>query len=195
VRTLRTAVLAALMVLAVIVLMGVGGERQIGPWGPVLSLPETTTPVTLADHALLYTTSSKELRYVDGDGNDHELGAIGDISRAEMYVYENAVTTAIDTASIWHPLQLAGFTVGQLAGWTFDVGAIRAIASVATDGGDALFTTSVAHGFTVDDPVGIVGTTNYNGLATVTATPGATTFKQGSAFAFDEAATPSFRVG
>lgn len=73
----------------------------------------------------------------------------------------------------------------------------RIITAIAdAGGGNVQFTTSVAHGFTSGNPVGIAGTVNYNGASTIVATPTPWTFTIAAAYVAETpaSATASSRI-
>ena len=81
----------------------------------------------------------------------------------EMYISTNAVVTAIDTVNIYHPVY-GKASEGITDNFLFVAGESVNISAVAdAGGGQVKVTTAAAHGYSTDDYVTIVGTTNYNG--------------------------------
>jgi hypothetical protein len=98
----------------------------------------------------------------------------------EMYMYDNTVSCAIDTVSIYHAVyNQFGNNDGVLPAhndtnsFTYLAGLGKAISSFANATTGTFVTTSAAHTLTEGQPITITGTTNYNGtylVGTVTAT-------------------------
>jgi len=95
----------------------------------------------------------------------------------EMQDADNGTADTIDAASSWHSLYRQLSTTATRSMGT-NTGLRRTITAAATAaaGAKTKFTTSVAHGLSVGDPVSITGTTNYDGLYLVDIVDDATNF-------------------
>lgn len=88
---------------------------------------------------------------------------------AGMYFNDNSVATVIETATT--PIMVRNFTAGSLSGFTFDAGSTGGITVYADYSGTVAGTvlvTSASHGLLDDDNISIRGTTDYNGIFTIT---------------------------
>lgn len=133
-----------------------------------ISLKEMTTPSALADWGKVYTKDDNKIYFQDGAGNEHEINLTGNYE-AEMYLDENAIATVIETANT--PIMVRNCTAGALAGFTFNAGSTGAITAFADYGGTVAGTvlvTSAGHGLATGDDISIRGTTDYNGIFTIT---------------------------
>lgn len=130
----------------------------------ILSFKETTTPTATADYGKLYTKTDNKAYFQDGAGSEHEIAFTGSYY-AEMYLDDNSTATTIETADT--PIMLNHFTTGSLANFTFSAGSTGAITAYS-DGTSKVNVASATHGLITGDEVSIRGTTNYNGIWTIT---------------------------
>jgi len=80
-----------------------------------------------------------------------------------FYCSDNSTVSVIDTQNIYHPL-FGVCSVGLTNQFTFVSGEENNITAVANGGGGTIkVTTANPHGYSANDYVTIVGTTNYNG--------------------------------
>lgn len=133
-----------------------------------IAFKEMNTPAALADWGKLYTKSDNVLYFQDGAGNEHAITLIGDVY-GEAFIYDNAVTTTIETADT--PIALDGaIETGLVQGFTFESGSTAAITVYANYDGTVAGTilATSTHGLTTGDIITIRGTTNYNGIFQIT---------------------------
>ncbi len=93
---------------------------------------------------------------------------------AEMTIHTQTATTTLDVSNTFEALVSTDVVTGGIQDWTFDAGdsttGTNQITDVENNGGFAKYTDATLDtGVTVGDPIEIIGTTNYNGLQTVTA--------------------------
>lgn len=143
---------------------GSGGIQNERVFSTIMGLNETTTPTAIADKGAVYTKSTNRLFFQDGAGNEHTL-AQTDSNYAEMYFNNNAVATVIETADT--PIMLRNTTTGTLNNWTYHSGSTGEITAYS-DGTGKVNVASSTHGLISGDIISIRGTTNYNGLWTIT---------------------------
>ena len=132
-------------------------------------LDETTEPTPIADKGHLYTKSDNLLYFQDGAGIEHPVN-INNTPYGEAFISENATPTVIETAST--PIALREIVTGLVNNWTFDAGATAAITAFADAGGGQVTVTS-SNSLSNGDVITIRGTTNYNGIQTVSNASGA----------------------
>lgn len=112
---------------------------------------------------------------------DYALQAYG-----SMYL-ANGTATTLETADT--PVGLRLFTTGVLSGWTYVAGTTGAVTAYATyAAGAATQVTDATHGLATGDIITIRGTTNYNGVYTVTVLT-ADTFTIPEAYVADDGAS------
>jgi len=134
----------------------------------VLTLKETTTPTADANYGKIYTKNDNSLYFQNGAGDETEIIA-GATHLGEMYMYESAATQTIDTTNAYHLMR--NFSTGDLATFTFNAGSTGSITVYADYSGTVAGTvlaTSVGHNLATGDEVSITGSTNYNGIFTIT---------------------------
>ena len=109
-----------------------------------------------------YTGVGNEYAYFDTNGvlNRGSLDMYG-----EAYIYNNAVDTVIETANT--PIALRQISSGLVNGWTFDAGSTGGITAYADGTGGKVLVSDAGHGLSNGDIITIRGTTNYNGVFTV----------------------------
>jgi hypothetical protein len=86
----------------------------------------------------------------------------------EMYEFENAVITTINTQNADHAVN--NFMTGTLYGFTF-VNGLAGSGNITDYGGTVAGTVALAdaaHGLTTGDYIAVTGTTNYNGVYEIT---------------------------
>jgi len=107
-----------------------------------------------------------------GSDNYFALVCVGELEDAD-----NTTADTIDVVDEWHAMYRPLVTTA-IRNMAANVGARRSITAAATAGGGSStkFTTSVAHGLSVGDPVTITGTTNYDGVYLVSVVDDATNF-------------------
>ena len=130
----------------------------------VLIIKETSTPSAVANYGKVYTKTDNKVYFQDGAGTEHEIVTTG-AYYAEMYLDNNAVATTIETADT--PIMLNHATTGAVAGWTFSTGSTGAITAYS-DGTGKVNVASGTHGLSTGDEISIRGTTDYNGVWTIT---------------------------
>lgn len=139
-----------------------------------ICIPEITTPSTLANHGKIYFKSDNKLYTLDDLGNEKEVITPGD-AYGELYIFNNAVASTISAQNSWHAGQ--NFTTGSVSSnWTAVTSVNKAITAFADAGGGDVRATAATHTLSVGDYITIVGTTNYDGVYEVKATPTADTF-------------------
>lgn len=87
----------------------------------------------------------------------------------EVYICNNSNATVIETVST--PIALRQIETGLVNGFTFHAGSTGAITAFANYAGTVAGTvliTSGAHGLSTEDIITIRGTTNYNGVFSIT---------------------------
>lgn len=87
----------------------------------------------------------------------------------EMYIYNNSNATVIETADI--PIAIRQISGGLQKGFIFDAGSTGGITAYADYSGTvagAVLVTDAGHGLSTGDIITIRGTTNYNGIFSVT---------------------------
>lgn len=111
---------------------------------------------------------------LSGTGNENVfVDTNGILSRGslemygEAYIYNNSVDTVIETADT--PIALRQISSGLVHGWTFDAGSTGAITAYADGTGGTVLVSDASHGLSNGDVITIRGTTNYNGVFTVSA--------------------------
>ena len=127
-----------------------------------------TSPGTITGTGQLYTKSTNRVYFKDGDGVEHTL-FYTDTNYAEMYMDANATALVIETAST--PIMSRLWTTGLVNGWTFVAGTTGAITAYADHSGTVAGTvkaTDAGHGLSTGDIISIRGTTNYNGIFSIT---------------------------
>ncbi|MEE9573227.1 MAG: hypothetical protein V3W20_09280 [Candidatus Neomarinimicrobiota bacterium] len=102
--------------------------------------------------------------FTDDDGDDHIL-RFGSNDFAEMYFNANGNPTTIETVNT--PIAVRNFTTGTLSGWTYVVGSTGAVTAYY-DRGANVGVHDDTHGLATGDIISIRGTTNYNGMFSVT---------------------------
>ena len=127
-------------------------------------LAEITTPATVADYSHLYPKADNRMYWVDGDGNENVV-AEPDENYGEMYWANNGNATVIETAAV--PIMVRQTTTGEVSGWDYDVGSTGSITAYS-DGTGKVNVASGTHGLITGDEISIRGTTNYNGVWTIT---------------------------
>ena len=106
---------------------------------------------------------------IDGSGDVTIQGSLTVIGASteygEMYLNANGNPTTIETAST--PISVKEFTTGALSGWTFDAGGTGAVIAYY-DRGANVGVHDDTHGLSTSDIISIRGTTDYNGIFSVT---------------------------
>ena len=129
-----------------------------------INLGEISTPTPVTDYGAIYTKNDNKLYFQDGAGNEHEVCTAG-AYYGEMYIDNNSTATVIETAST--PIMLRHAIVGSVSNFTFNAGSTGGITAFS-DGTGKVNVASSGHGLITDDEVSIRGTTNYNGIWTIT---------------------------
>jgi len=127
-------------------------------------LSETSTPSPVADFGAVYTQSDNELYFQDGAGVEHTV-VVTDKNYGEMYWNNNGNPTVIETANT--PIMVRETTTGLVNGWTYNAGSTGLISQFA-DGTGKVNVNCEEHLLETGDEVSIRGTTNYNGIWTIT---------------------------
>ncbi|KKN76976.1 hypothetical protein LCGC14_0364680 [marine sediment metagenome] len=130
----------------------------------LITIKETTTPTADADYGKIYNKSDNILYFQDGDGNEHPL-TIGGNFYGEMYFNANGNPTTIETAAT--PIAMREFTTGLLSDWTYTQGSTGAVIAYY-DRGANVGVHDDTHGLSTGDVISIRGTTDYNGVFSVT---------------------------
>jgi len=136
--------------------------------GGALTLKEITTPTADTDYGKIYTKTDNRAYFQDGAGVEHVI-AHTDTNYGEFYWNANGTATTIETANT--PIMLRQTTTGLVNGWTYNAGstgAITAYANYSETVEGTVLVTSGTHGLATGDEISIRGTTNYNGVFTVT---------------------------
>ncbi len=110
-----------------------------------------------------YYNTTDDIKYSYDGSNWNSL--TNEYYYGEAYIYNNAVATVIETADT--PIALRQITTGLVNGWTFDSGSTGAITAYVNGGGGKVTVSDAAHGLSNGDIITIRGTTNYNGVFTV----------------------------
>ena len=134
-----------------------------------LAMKEITTPTAIAAYGQIYPKADNNLYFQDGAGTEHlvQLASYG-----ELYFNNNGTAQVIETAGT--PIAVRNTTAGTLSGWTrvessSGTGAITAYADYSGTVAGTVLVTDVAHTLTTGDIISIRGTTNYNGIFSITA--------------------------
>lgn len=86
-------------------------------------------------------------------------------SYGEGWFYDNSVALTVETVDV--PIAMYGPVVGDLRDMTYTVGAAGATSAFADGTGGTVLVTSAGHPLVDGDIITIMGSTNYNGLFTV----------------------------
>ena len=129
-----------------------------------LYMSEITTPTAIANYGAFYTKNDNKAYFQDGAGSEHEVAFTGSYY-AGMYLDDNSTAITIETADT--PIMVNNATGGSLANFTFSSGSTGAITAYS-DGTGKVNVASGTHGLASGDEVSIRGTTNYNGIWTIT---------------------------
>ena len=127
------------------------------------SLGDGTTG--LGNNLALFCVNGTEKAAIDVDGKLTATAA----HYGEMYMYDSAATQTIDTSAVYHLMR--NFSTGSVESFTFNAGSTGAITAYADYSGTVPGTvsaTSNTHNLATGDDISITGTTNYNGVFTVT---------------------------
>ena len=133
-----------------------------------VTIKEITTPTPVSGYGKIYTKSDNSLYFQDGAGVEHIAHPIGE-NYGEAYIYNNSNATVIETADT--PIALRQISEGLSNNFTFDAGSTGAITAFADYSGTVAGTvlaTSGTHGLSTGEIITIRGTTNYNGVSSVT---------------------------
>ena len=125
---------------------------------------ETTTPTAISGYGAVYPKNDNKIYFQDGAGIEHEMCTAG-AYYGEMYIDNNSTTTTMETADT--PIMLRHAIVGSVSNFTFNAGSTGGITAFS-DGTGKVNVASSGHGLITDDEVSIRGTTNYNGIWTIT---------------------------
>ena len=139
-------------------------DRGVKVEGGVINLAEITTPTAIENYGAIYTKTDNKPYFQDGAGTEHEITTTG-AYYAEMYLDDNSTATTIETANT--PIMVNHATTGSVAGWTFSTGSTGAITAYS-DGTGKVNVASGTHGLSTGDEISIRGTTDYNGVWTIT---------------------------
>lgn len=112
-----------------------------------------------------YYNSTDNIKYCYDGSAWEDLSDVG--YYGEAYIYNNAVDTIIETANT--PIALRQISGGLVNGWTFDAGSTGGITAYADGTGGTVLVSDAGHGLSNGDIITIRGTTNYNGVFTVSA--------------------------
>lgn len=134
-----------------------------------VKLTESTEPTAIDGKGQIYTKSDNLFYFQDGAGIEHPVN-INNTPYGEAFISENSTPTVIETAN--SPIALREIETGLVNNWTFDAGATAAITAFADAGGGKVTATS-ANSLSNGDVITVRGTTNYNGIQTVSNVSGA----------------------
>lgn len=146
---------------------------------------------------VVYMKSDGRLYFKDVTNTEQELLLAGR-NIAEMYLFQNATESIVDTTGAWHMLSLAEIASGDLDGWTYEDGTRGDdITAYATSdvGARTKVTTAAPHNLSLGDFISISGTTNYNDLYEVMEVVDANNFTINKAWDTNDDAAGTYNRG